>query len=860
MNHKHVSHLIDDYIDGVLNAEEKEKVELHLKECSQCRKEFSGIVSVVHDLHQLPEFIAPPAKLREAIDRTMLRFGSNRHSPRQKKARVWYLFDYKFALRLAAGLVVLIGAGVLLWYVLHDTGGVDKTVAQKMESQTQLSPARQNSSDTQSEGGGTIAKNNTSPVTSGPLSSGKTVKKDKSPAKIAARQQQPAAEKTQIGAAIHDTSNQVALVNQRPVFGQITGTIIDSLTGDPLVGANVILEGTSIGASTDINGEYKITHVPAGLHKVVAMYIGYKRQMIGSVAVKSDSSLRLDFQLPPQKIEGMAVIVTAQARGQQEAINQSLSSVVSESKIKESPDVNAAQAVGRLPGVSVSPSATAVNGLAPRSNAVRVDGITISPESRPPFNTEDYSKIDENEYKDALTNPLSTFSIDVDAASYSNIRRFINNGQLPPRDAVRIEEMINYFKYDYPQPSGRHPFSINTELSVCPWNSDHSLLLVGLQGKILNAEKLPPSNLVFLLDVSGSMNEPNKLPLVKAAFRVLVRQLRSQDRVAIVVYAGRAGLVLPSTSGDEKENILDAIDNLEAGGSTAGGQGIMLAYKVARKNFMKNGNNRVILATDGDFNVGISSEGELVRLIEDERQDNIFLSVLGFGMGNYKDSKMEKLADKGNGNYAYIDDIQEARKVLGEQMAGTLYAIAKDVKIQIEFNPAIVKSYRLIGYENRLLNKEDFKDDKKDAGELGAGHTVTALYELVLSDRKSDVQTIDSLKYQTTVIRPESFREDELSTVHLRYKPPTDTTSILLTTAVKKSTEDVEDASRNLRFASAVAMFGMILRESKYKGNANYDRVLALARESKGTDSEGYNAEFLKLVEACKLLDTRKER
>jgi Ca-activated chloride channel family protein len=385
-------------------------------------------------------------------------------------------------------------------------------------------------------------------------------------------------------------------------------------------------------------------------------------------------------------------------------------------------------------------------------------------------------------------------------------------------------------------------------------------LLVGLQGKTIDAEKLPSSNLVFLIDVSGSMDEPNKLPLVKAAFRVLVRQLRPQDRVAIVVYAGNAGLVLPSTPGNEKETILNAIESLEAGGSTAGGEGIKLAYDIARQNFFKGGNNRVILATDGDFNVGVSSEGELLRLIENERRDNIFLSVLGFGTGNYKDAKMEKLADHGNGNFSYIDGIQEARKVLGEQMAGTLYTIAKDVKIQVEFNPAVVKSYRLIGYEDRLLNKEDFKDDKKDAGELGAGHTVTALYELVLNSETSDTHTVESLKYQSTHIKPESFRTDELLTVQLCYKFPADTVSVLMTTPVKKEIERIDDASKNIRFASAVAMFGMILRESKYLADASYDLVLEYAKDSRGKDADGYKAEFVKLVESCQLLGGRKGR
>ena len=352
------------------------------------------------------------------------------------------------------------------------------------------------------------------------------------------------------------------------------------------------------------------------------------------------------------------------------------------------------------------------------------------------FNTEQYNRIYDNEFLMAKDNPLSTFSIDVDTASYSNIRRFLNNNQLPPKDAVRIEEMINYFSYDYPQPKENEPFSVTTEVAACPWNKDHQLVLIGLQGRNVETANLPPSNLVFLLDVSGSMQDTDKLPLIKSAFRLLVDQLRPQDRVSIVVYAGSSGLVLDSTPGDQKQVILQAIDSLNAGGTTAGGEGIKLAYEIAKKNLMKDGNNRVILATDGDFNVGVSSDGDLIRMIEEKRNDGIFLTILGFGMGNYKDAKMEQLADKGNGTIAYIDNLLEAKKVFVSGLSGTLLTIAKDVKIQVEFNPTKIKAYRLIGYENRMLKKEDFNDDKKDAGEIGAGHSVTALYEIALADSR----------------------------------------------------------------------------------------------------------------------------
>ena len=465
------------------------------------------------------------------------------------------------------------------------------------------------------------------------------------------------------------------------------------------------------------------------------------------------------------------------------------------------------------------------------------------------FNTEEYKYIKENGYQDALNSPLSTFSIDVDTASYSNTRRFLMSGQLPPEDAVRIEEMINYFEYDYPQPESDDPFSVNVELSECPWNEEHTLAMIGLQGKRIPLENIPPSNLVFLLDVSGSMNQPDKLPLLKSAFKLLTGQLRDEDKISVVVYAGAAGVVLDSASGSEKEDILKALDSLEAGGSTAGGQGIELAYNIAEKNFIKNGNNRVILATDGDFNIGVSSEGELVRIIEKKREKGIFLSVLGFGTGNYKDSKMESLADKGNGNYAYIDNIMEARKVLVSQMGGTLFTIAKDVKIQIEFNPAKVKEYRLIGYENRLLDKEDFNDDKKDAGELGSGHTVTALYELIPAGSDEKAIDIDELKYQDSMLK----ESEEWMSVKLRYKQPDSNESKLLTKAVGVGSFS-DRPSENFNFAAAVAEFGMLLRNSEFKGNASYKHVLKRAKSAKGKDDSGYRAEFIQMIDLAESL------
>ncbi|MCB2195060.1 MAG: von Willebrand factor type A domain-containing protein [Bacteroidetes bacterium] len=469
-----------------------------------------------------------------------------------------------------------------------------------------------------------------------------------------------------------------------------------------------------------------------------------------------------------------------------------------------------------------------------------------------PFNREGYSAIHENGFKEAIKAPLSTFSIDVDAASYANVRRFLNNGQKPPVDAVRIEEMINYFNYDYPQPDNGHPFAIYQELAHCPWNEENMLLHIGLQGEKIEMENLPPSNIVFLLDVSGSMSSPNKLPLLKKAFKLLVQQLREEDRVAIVVYAGSSGLVLPSTSCDKKESILNALENLHAGGSTAGAAGLKLAYQVASEHFIKGGNNRIILATDGDFNVGQSSNAEMERLIEKEREKGIFISVLGFGMGNYQDDKMEIIADKGNGNYAYIDNILEAKKVLVNEFGGTLFTIAKDVKIQIEFNPAIVESYRLIGYENRLLNNEDFEDDKKDAGELGSGHTVTALYEIKLANTTSLKK--NDLKYQSTNLNSLAKEGDEVATVKFRYKKPNGQKSILLEEIIPFENNYITEMSDNFKFSAAVASFGMLLRNSEYKGNSTYKSVIDLAQSSKGKDAEGYRSEFIQLIKLSEQL------
>jgi Ca-activated chloride channel family protein len=471
-----------------------------------------------------------------------------------------------------------------------------------------------------------------------------------------------------------------------------------------------------------------------------------------------------------------------------------------------------------------------------------------------PVNTEEYKRIEENRFFDAADDPLSTLSADVDTASYSIVRRDLLQRQMPDADAVRIEEMINYFDYDYPQPWFGQPFSITTDLATCPWAPGHQLMRVGLKGKVPSSASLPPSNLVFLIDVSGSMADADKLPLLKAGFKMMVDQLRPEDHVSIVVYASTAGQVLSPTSGADKDRIIRAIDRLNANGSTAGGEGIRLAYQVAGDSFISRGNNRVILATDGDFNVGTSSVPELERMIEAKRGEGIFLTVLGFGRGNLKDNIMQALADKGNGNYAYIDSFQEAHKVLVKELGSTLFTIAKDVKIQVEFNPAAVKAYRLIGYEKRLLNKQDFNNDRKDAGEIGAGHTVTALYEIVPQGAFSE-PNVDPLKYRVREMPSFVGRvTNEVATVKLRYKEPQGDTSKLMTKTVKRG-DFARDIKGDFAWASAVAEFGMLLRGSGDRGYASYDHVLSAARNNIGKDPNGLRAEFIDLVETARSID-----
>lgn len=598
---------------------------------------------------------------------------------------------------------------------------------------------------------------------------------------------------------------------------QIKGIVLDATAKTPLYNAKVSIAGTSSKVFTDKKGEFIINAFPGDILLIEKK--NYERKK-----VKVGSSTYI-------KVLLAAVMLKEELPIEAEMVND--------------------MAMG-------APAYKAKRSLNYSGGVVRSSGRPYGyQESYPNFNTEEYSTIHENGYKNPANDPLSTFSIDVDAASYSNVRRFLNMGQTPPKDAVRIEELINYFNYEYTEPNADEVFSVNTEVATAPWNPMHQLVHIGIQGKHIATDNLPNSNLVFLLDVSGSMSSPQKLPLLKSALKLLVGELREGDKVSIVVYAGAAGLVLPPTGGDNKEAIISALDRLNAGGSTAGGAGIKLAYATAREQFIKGGNNRIILATDGDFNIGASSNAEMERLIEKERESGVFLTVLGFGMGNYKDSKMEILADKGNGNYAYIDNILEAKKVLVNEFGGTLFTIAKDVKIQVEFNPAIVQSYRLIGYENRLLNKEDFNDDKKDAGELGAGHTVTALYEIVPVGVEFNSKSVDPLKYQNSNKVVKTKHSGEMMTVKIRYKAPDGNKSKLITKTVKTNDKSWKYASDNFKWSAAIAEFGMILRDSEYIDTNSYSQVILLANDAKGKDEFGYRGEFIRLLQSAELLSRK---
>ena len=590
----------------------------------------------------------------------------------------------------------------------------------------------------------------------------------------------------------------------------VKGKVTEAGSGSPLAGVSVTVKGGAAGTVTDGNGNYSL-QVERG-KKLVFSFIGYE-----SKEVKVNSE-RIDVALVVEILVLDELVVSADSK------------IMYESE------------------------------ASPRAYRQKEYAAQLSIAAAPQYSydladTEEYNGFVENRFISTQQEPLSTFSIDVDAASYSNMRRFINQGKLPPSDAIRTEELVNYFSYGYEKPTGNDPVKISAEAGACPWNPQHRLVRIGIKAREIADKNLPASNLVFLIDVSGSMYGPTRLELVKSSLKLLVNNLREQDRVAIVVYAGSAGEVLPSTSGSDKQKIREALEQLTAGGSTAGGAGIQLAYKIAKNNFIQDGNNRIILCTDGDFNVGVSSAEGLEQLIEKERKSGVFLTVLGYGMGNYKDNRMQVLAEKGNGNHAYIDNMQEANRVLVSEFGGTIHTVAKDVKLQIEFNPQHVQAYRLIGYESRLLNKEDFNDDTKDAGEMGAGHNVTAFYEVVPVGVKSNLGgSVDDLKYQQPqpTVKPVLTGSKELLTIKLRYKQPDGDVSRKMELPLIDNKGD--NVSADFRFASAIAMFGQLLRDSDFKGEATFDKVIALAKTSLDNDDQGYRREFVRLAETAKQL------
>lgn len=640
---------------------------------------------------------------------------------------------------------------------------------------------------------------------------------------------------------------QDSVANQQIIEKTITGIVTDG--NYPIPGANVMIKGNSKGVTTGFDGKYSIRAKEGDVLMYNFMGMRTVYRTVGKSSV-------INVVLQDDNKQLCEVVVTAYSiKKRSKRVSYSAETVTAQ-QLSQSSQSNLTQSLnGKVAGLHIGTGNPTNKIVIPTSKSFqtedekirnRVDKDIVSKSD----DNEDYNVLIENEFESPKQSPLSTFSIDVDNASYTNIRRFINNGQKVPKDAVRVEEMINFFKYNYTQPKEEHPFAMNTEYSDCPWNPENKLVRIGLQGKNIPTDNLPNSNFVFLVDVSGSMDQENKLPLLIQSMKILTNELRAEDKVSIVVYAGAAGLVLPPTSGSKKETIINALEQLHAGGSTAGGAGIQLAYKIAEENFIKNGNNRVILATDGDFNVGASSDNDMERLIEEKRKSGVFLTCLGYGMGNYKDSKMETLANKGNGNYAYIDNIQEAKRFLSKEFKGSMFTIAKDVKIQIEFNPNFVQAYRLIGYENRKLRAEDFKNDAIDAGELGSGHTVTALYEIVPVGVKSKFfDAPDGLKYAKTETTANEFAS-ELATIKFRYKKPDGDKSIEMVEVIPTIAKNLENSSADFKFSTAVAWFGLKLRESKLIKEKEITNIIALAKKGIDNDVDGYKAELVRLMES----------
>ncbi|MBK9742720.1 MAG: von Willebrand factor type A domain-containing protein [Saprospiraceae bacterium] len=647
----------------------------------------------------------------------------------------------------------------------------------------------------------------------------------------------------------------------KPVVNNLSGKVTDSKSGEVLIFATVKVfqAGKFIqGTETDIDGNYFFSAPPVGLIDIEVQYVGYEAIMIKNFEIKLGKDHRLDLKMNIDNNILNEVQIVAYKVPLVEIDNTSQGTTITAEKIRTLPTKSVDAITTTVAGISSSTGAEiSVRGSRSNETVYFLDGVRVNgnsvPQSEISFNTpntESYTKINENQFKFVTDVPLSTFALDVDRAAYSNVRRMLNYGQLPPADAVRIEEMINYFQYNYPAPKDKDIIGVTTNFTDCPWNKELKLLHVGVQSKKMDVKKMPLSNIVFLIDVSGSMSDDNKLPLVIASCKILLEQLRPDDKVAIVTYAGQAGVALQSTKASEKAKIIAALDGLESGGSTAGAQGIITAYQIAKENFITKGNNRVILATDGDFNVGISDNQSLEKLIEEKRSTGIFLSVLGYGMGNYQDDKMQILADKGNGNHAYIDNMQEANKVLHNEFGGTMYTIAKDVKFQIEFNPATVSYYRLVGYENRMLNKEDFNNDAKDGGELGLGHQMTAIYEIGTTASAADgILSVDPLKYQSNSKKDKNLGNlDELATIKFRYKEPDADKSKKWEQVIKNTLVSQSELNDDVRFAIAVAYGGLLLRDGQTLSSKSFAPMIDMATAAKGKDDDGYRNEFIKLM------------
>ena len=652
---------------------------------------------------------------------------------------------------------------------------------------------------------------------------------------------------------------------------EIRGRVVDQQTKKPLDFVSIALRKNNLVIArqlTNDSGWFSFRKIGPGSYNLYASYLGYENIQIQCIEAHRDEIRFVNFSMKRNEGRVLQECIVTYKRPMIDPAG-SRGSVITSKELLRMPQRNinniSGTSSGTIHGSRAEGTAYYIDGIRVQGGAAipgaSVNQVQINPgnPSQVPVksnvpNEEAYARISENPFKITLNEPLSTFSIDVDRASYAVVRRYLNDGVLPPPDAVRVEEMINYFSYAFRDSVLKDPFAVYSELASCPWNARNKLLMLNIHAPELNKEKAAPSNLVFLIDVSGSMSSPDKLPLLQQTFKLLIPSLRKQDRVAIVVYAGSSGTVLDATPGDQHRKIADAIDGLSAGGSTAGGEGIVLAYKIAQQNFISKGNNRVILATDGDFNVGVTDNAELEKLISEKKESGVFLSVLGFGAGNYKDNRMEMLADKGNGNYAYIDNILEGKKVFVKEFGGTLYTVAKDVKIQLEFNPYLVQSYKLIGYENRMLANEDFNNDKKDAGEMGAGHTVTALYEIVPQNGQVPQKLVDDLIYQLPSLSAQAKENNELLTLKIRYKNPKDSVSVKLQRPVFDNQVSYENASENMRFAVSVAAFGLKIRNSESVKNLSVDGIYKLAKKSRGRDEDGYRAEFCRMLETWEAL------